>query len=139
LSRHRADKASAVHKTFAKGRLRRRIVALAAAYALALSGLIGGLATARAAAVAPAVGGAITCHTDSAGGSPPAGESGGKPCVDACCIGCLMLLAALPPPPDVAAGRLQSSAHKLVLPAGTSVARTQRSRSHQSRGPPYAA
>jgi hypothetical protein len=130
---------SFVRRSFPRRLLARRIVALATAYALALSGLIGGFATARAAAAAPAGPGVITCHTDSASGLPPAGESGGKPCVDDCCIGCLMLLAALPPPPDIAAGRLHSSAQKLALPTGTGFARTQRTRSHQSRGPPQSA
>jgi hypothetical protein len=128
-----------VRKSFARRPLVRRIVALAAAYAIALSGLIGSFATARAAAAAPAVPGAITCHTDSAGGLPPAGESGGKPCVDDCCVGCLILLAALPPLPDIAVGHPQSVAQKLALLADAGFARTQRTRSHQSRGPPQSA
>jgi hypothetical protein len=133
------DRTLSVHKTFAKWQWRRRIVALAAAYALALSALIGTFGAAREAAAAPTIPGLITCHTDAAGAPPPDGGTNGKLCTDSCCIGCLMLMADLPPPPAVAAGHPQSSLRKLALPPAFSFTGTRQARSHQSRGPPYAA
>jgi len=132
------DRAPSVHKTFAKWQWRRRIVALAAAYALALSALIGTFGAAREAA-APAIPGLIICHTDAAGAPPPDGGTNGKLCTDSCCIGCLMLMADLPPPPAVATGRPQSSVRALAPPPVFSFTRTRQARSHQSRGPPHAA
>lgn len=128
-----------MHKTFAKWQWRRRIVALAAAYALALSALIGTFGAAREAAAAPAIPGLVTCHTDATGAPSPDGGTNGKLCADSCCIGCLMLMANLPPPPAVAAGYPQSSQRALALPAALSFTPTRQARSHQSRAPPRAA
>jgi hypothetical protein len=132
---HWSDEASLLHRRFAERSLRRRIVALAAAYVIALSGLIGGFAAARAAAASSA--GAITCHSDVAGQQAPTGdEHGGKLCTDSCCIGCLMLMAALPPPPAKSAGMPQSSGRRLALPAVIAFTSTPQTKSHQSRAPP---
>jgi hypothetical protein len=129
-----------VHRIFAKQLLQRRIIALATAYVLALSGLIGGFGAARAAAAASAIPGAVTCHSEIGGRQAPSGgERPGTLCVDSCCIGCLMLMAALPPPPDIAAGEPQLSGRKLTLIASVGFARIQNTGSHQSRGPPNAA
>src|ERR1700692_2410409 len=90
------DGAWAVGKNPANRSLRRRVVALAAAYAIALSSLIGSFGAARAAAEAATLPGAILCHSDVAGQSTPApDESNGKICINSCCTGCLMLTAAL--------------------------------------------
>ena len=61
-----------MRKHFARRPLRRRIVALAAAYAIALSSLIATFASAKAAAEAAAApDGAIICHTVVAGSETP--------------------------------------------------------------------
>ena len=75
--------------------MRRRIVALAAAYAIVLSGLIASFGAARAAAEAAAQPGEILCHSVAASQpAPSTDDSNGKVCVDACCVGCLALMAA---------------------------------------------
>lgn len=120
--------------------LRRRIIALAAAYVIALSGLIGAFGVARTAAAAAAVPGAITCHSEIDSQQEPSGdERHGTLCIDSCCVGCLMLMAALPPPPDIAAGKPQLSGQQLPVLPGADFTRTQETGSHQSRGPPRAA
>ncbi len=89
-----------MRKYFARRPLRRRIVALAAAYAIALSSLIASFGAASAAADAAAAPNGIICHTLVAGDEAPAsGDTNSKHCIDNCCIGCLMLMAAVPPPP----------------------------------------
>jgi hypothetical protein len=121
--------------------LRRRIVALAAAYAIALSGLIASFGAARAAAETAAVPGGIICHTSIAGQqSPsPAGDSG-KTCLDCCCgVGCTMTLAALPPPPASAAPLLQAPGHQLASLDAAILTGEPDTKSHRSRAPPLTA
>jgi hypothetical protein len=128
-----------VYKFFAKQPLRRRIVALAAAYAVALSSLLGSFGAARAAATFSASG-SVICHSAIAGQQAPAGdEHNGALCDGSCCIGCLMLVAALPPPPAIAVGEAQSSGRALPLLAASDLFHTPQTRSHQSRAPPIAA
>lgn len=128
-----------MHKRFAKRPIVRRIVALAAAYAIALSSLIGSFGAARAAAALSAPG-TVICHSAIAGQQAPAGdEHNGALCDGACCIGCLMLVAALPPPPAIAVGERQSSGRALPLLAVTDFSHAPQTRSHQSRAPPIAA
>jgi hypothetical protein len=128
-----------VHKGFAKRPLLRRIVALAAAYAITLSSLIGSFGAARAAA-AFAAPGIVICHSAIVGQQAPAGdEHSGALCDSSCCIGCLMLVAALPPPPAIAAGVSQSSGRALPFLAVADFSHTPQTRSHQSRAPPIAA
>jgi hypothetical protein len=128
-----------VRRFFARRPLRRRIIALAAAYAIALGGLFASFAAASAAAAAATVPGTITCHSDAAGTPSPAQNDKSGVCIDSCCIGCVMLMAALPPPPIKAIGAPQSVAQPLAPaaavagPAATSIA------SHQSRAPPHRA
>jgi hypothetical protein len=134
---HCSDGAAVPHKRFAQRSSRRRVVALAAAYVIALSSLIGGFTAARAAAALSNAAGATLCHRDSAGQTAPAGEDhGGKLCTDSCCIGCLMLMAALPPPPAKSAGAPPSSGRRLALPAAVAFASTPQAKFHQSRAPP---
>ena len=61
-----------MRKYFARRPLRRRIVALAAAYAIALASLIASFGAASAAADAAATPGGIICHASIAGDESPA-------------------------------------------------------------------
>ena len=131
-----------MRKYFARRPLRRRIIALAAAYTIALSSLIASFASASAAAeAATAPDGIIICHTAVAGSETPspADQTNSKHCVDNCCIGCLMLMAAVPPPPaKIVRGPLSASQsiappHNVVLVGGLET------KDHRSRAPPPAA
>ncbi len=125
-----------VHSPFARRSLRQRIVALVAAYVIALGGLFANLAAANAAAAAATGSGTVTCHSHSAAEpSPTRNDNNGSVCIDCCCVGCLMLLAALPPPLK-AAGAPQSAAARLALPPIAAVPAGNSTRSHQSRAPP---
>ena len=134
------DGAWAVGKKPANRSLRRRVIALAAAYAIALSSLIASFGAARAAAEAAALPGAILCHSDVAGQSTPApDESNGKICINSCCTGCLMLTAALPPPPANAAPVLQSASRRIAPVEIAGLAGGRELKSHRSRAPPFGA
>jgi hypothetical protein len=121
--------------------LGRRIVALAAAYAIALSGLLASFTAAHAAAAATGAPGGIICHTLVTGEAPaPAGDqSNSDHCANNCCTGCLMLMAALPPPPAKISGAPQSAAQLLTPPAIAVVAAAPHGKSHRSRAPPLSA
>jgi hypothetical protein len=128
-----------VPKRFTKRQLRQRIVALVLAYAVALSGLIGGLGAARATVAASAGTGLVTCHSETAGQQTPGGDKqSGAICDGSCCIGCLLLVAALPPPPAIAVAVVQSTGRALPLLAVGGFTLIPQTRSHQSRGPPIA-
>jgi hypothetical protein len=127
-----------VNRRFGRWPLGRRLIALAAAYAIVLSSLIVSFDVARAAVPTP---GTITCHSDAGGTAPPAGsQPDGKLCDASCCIGCLMLTAALPPPPakGAEASRL-SGGRPLLLAAVVTFVPVAHTASHQSRAPPRAA
>ena len=115
------------------------IVALAAAYVLALGGIFASWATGSAAALAAAGPATVICHSDAGGPAPAQHHDRGTVCIDSCCAGCVLLTATLPPPPLKAIGAPQSAARPLAampviaIPAGTST------RSHQSRAPPLRA
>jgi hypothetical protein len=129
-----------VHRHFARWSLRRRVIALVAAYALALGGLFAGLAAGSAAALAAAGPAAVICHSES--GSAPApsqNNDSGHVCVDSCCVGCVLLTAALPPPPVKAIGAPQSAARPLAVTAALAIPTGNSTRSHQSRAPPLRA
>jgi hypothetical protein len=128
-----------VPSLFARRSLRRRIVALAAAYVIALGGLFASLASANIAAAA--LGSSpITCHGNPAGAPSPAqNDNNGGACIDCCCLGCAMLMATLPPPPIKAIGAPQSAARLLALPALAVLPAASPTRSHQSRAPPLRA
>jgi hypothetical protein len=129
-----------VHKYFAKWSLRRRILALAAAYAIALSGIIANFSGAGIAAAESSGSGAVTCHTEVAGDPASTGsQDTGKTCTDTCCTGCLMLTAALPPPPAKAVGVPQSPGQILPMQAVAGLAFCPQTKSHQSRAPPLGA
>jgi hypothetical protein len=132
-----------VDRFFRKRLLRKRIIALAAAYAIALSGLIASFGGAQMAAAAAAQPG-IICHTDFAGGSAPSpdgntGKTDSKTCIDDCCVGCLMLTAALPPPPVTAVVIPRSVSERVAPPAIAVLVSGPKTKSHRSRAPPPAA
>lgn len=128
-----------MRKYFARRPLRRRIVALAAAYAIALSGLIASFGAASAAAEAAAAPNGIICHTPVGGDEAPAsGDTNSKHCIDNCCVGCLMLLAAVPPPAKIASAPLSAS-QSVVPPQNIVLGGGFKTKDHRSRAPPQAA
>jgi hypothetical protein len=128
-----------VRKYFARRPLRRRIVALAAAYAIALSSLIASFSAASVAAAAAAPN-AIICHTLVAGDeAPSSGDTNGKHCADNCCIGCLMLMAAVPPPPAKITGAPLLASQSIAPPQNIVLVGALQTKDHRSRAPPPAA
>jgi hypothetical protein len=126
-----------VHKKFVRRPFGRRLVALAAAYAIALSGLIANFGATQAAAATAADPGAIICHTLDPAPASPAGEgTNGKICGDSCCIGCLMLMATVPPPPANAVAAAQVSSRAAPLLVGAVLSGGTETKSHRSRAPP---
>lgn len=124
---------------FARRSLRRRIIAIAAAYVIAIGGLFASRVGADMAAAAIGSG-TITCHSDAGDAPSPAqNDKNGSACIDSCCHGCAMLMAALPAPPIKAIGAPQSAARLLALPALAVVPAASPTRSHQSRAPPLRA
>jgi hypothetical protein len=122
--------------------MRRRIVALAAAYAIALASLIASFGAASATAeAATAPDGIIICHTIVAGGETPspADQTNSKHCVDNCCIGCLMLMAAVPPPPAKIIGAPLSASQSIAPPQSIVLVGVFETKDHRSRAPPPAA
>ena len=128
-----------MRRYFATRPLRRRIVALAAAYAIALSSLIASFGAASAAAAAAAPNG-IICHTLVAGDeAPSSGDTNAKHCIDNCCIGCLMLMAAVPPPPAKITGAPLSASQPVAPPQIIVLVGGLQTKDHRSRAPPLAA
>lgn len=118
---------------------RKRIIALATAYVVALSGLLTSFGAARAAAEGtfdPL--GAICHHSPSGQLDPLSRHSNGNICIDCCCVGCLMPLATLPPPPFVIAPSHVTISHCLVPLAFIALSGARTAKSHRSRAPPYA-
>ena len=128
-----------MRKYFARRPLRRRIVALAAAYAIALASLIASFGAASAAAAAAAPNG-IICHTLVAGdAAPSSGDTNTKHCIDNCCVGCLMLMAAVPPPPAKITGAPLSASQSIAPPQNIVLSGGLQTKDHRSRAPPLAA
>jgi hypothetical protein len=127
-----------VFRSFAKRPFARRLVALAAAYAIALSGLIVSFGAVRAAAAAATASGDVICHTARLDHPAPAGDNNSD-CNGSCCIGCLMLLAAVPPPPTVSITIEQSPSRPIALPAIIDLPSTPYTKTHRSRAPPQSA
>jgi hypothetical protein len=129
-----------VRHNFAKRPLGRRLVALVAAYAIALSSLIASFGAARAAAAAADTPGGIICHSLDAGQHAPAdGQTDRNICSADCCVGCLLLVAALPPPPVNAVAVARSSAPVFAAPTIRGLTGRPEAKSHRSRAPPQAA
>lgn len=116
-----------------------RVVALTAAYAVALATLIASYGAARAAGEVAASPNAVICHTVVASDQAPAPASDQDHCADNCCIGCLMLLAALPPPPNKVIGAPESASLALVPTQSAVLVGGHNTKDHRSRAPPSAA
>jgi hypothetical protein len=130
-----------LRKYFAQRPLRQRVIALAAAYAIALSSLIASFGAAQAAAEAAINPGGIICHNSLAGQQTPspAGDNG-KTCLDCCCgAGCTMTLAALPAPPASAAPLPQTASQRVAPPTTFIPGRSAEGQLHRSRAPPLPA
>jgi hypothetical protein len=86
--------------TLVKRPFRQRVVALAAAYAIALAGLIASFDTAQAVADATAQPDVVICHNSPADEPAPGPQdSNGNLCIKSC-VGCITSLAmAIPPTP----------------------------------------
>jgi hypothetical protein len=120
--------------------LRQRLIALAAAYAIALSGLIANFGGAQMAAAAAAQPDFVICHSDGAGtpASPSDSDTGGT-CIGDCCTGVLVLSAALPQPPATAIALLASAGERVgPCDAAIHIAGPE-TKSHRSRAPPQTA
>ena len=127
-----------VRMTFAKRSLRQRVIALVAAYALALANLFATFATAQAAAEAASVADPALCHSSVGQPAPLSDESGGKICPD-CCIGCLGSASSGAPPPASSAVTVpETSFTRLVLLTQVAAVPVAHSSAHRSRGPPPA-
>jgi hypothetical protein len=127
----------AVRHFFSQRALGRRVIALVAAYTIGLASLIASFDVARAATANAADPLNVICHTDAAGEPSPSSNGGtGNACADACCTGCLMLMAALPPPPATAVPVVQTSSRAVAPIETAAVAAAPKTKSHQSRAPP---
>ena len=116
--------------------LRQRVVALAAAYAIALAGLIASFSTAQAVAEATGQPDMVICHSSLPDKSAPGPQdSNGNLCIKSC-IGCITS-SAMAIPPTVSAARLpQSVIKRLNLPAHVVRIAGAKFNAHRSRGPP---
>jgi hypothetical protein len=123
-----------VRKIFAKRLLRQRIIALAAAYAIAFASLIASFGAAQAAAVDGGSG--VICHGDLARGPITGSHEDDATICFKSCIGCMMSLATVIPPTVVAAGPPQLSFKRLDLPARLVILAGAKANAHRSRGPP---
>jgi hypothetical protein len=130
-----------VRKYLARRPLRKRLIALGAAYAIALSSLVASFGAARTAAEAALIPGGIICHTVVGGQQTPGpAQDNGKICLDCCCgAGCTMTMAALPPPAAIAAPLVQASSESLAPDALAVLTGAPGAKSHRSRAPPLSA
>ena len=117
--------------------LRQRILALAIAYVVTLSGFVASGGLARATADAAGIAGGIICHAIVEADQAPTPDQTDH-CANNCCVGCITVVTALPPPANPA-GALQSSAQRLTLQGQVSLASRPETASHRSRAPPSAA
>jgi hypothetical protein len=128
-------KARFVHERFAKRPLLRRIIALGAAYAIALSSLIASFSAVRAAVADTTSSDIVICQPTFLGHTTPTSLPAG---FDSC-VGCLVLLAAVPPPPTTAIALEQSPGQLLALPIILDLSSRSQTKSHRSRAPPQSA
>jgi hypothetical protein len=118
--------------------LRRRVIALAAAYAIALSSVITNFSAAQAAAETTNQLDGVLCHSSVAEQpAPRSDESNGKICVDWCCVGCLTMATAVPSPMPAAA-LPHSLSQRLTPLVRVVLAGSTDFNAHRSRGPPPA-
>ena len=115
--------------------LRRRLIALAAAYAIALASLIVSFGAAR-----PRGGAAAPRHYlpyRAAGQPRPRATQYNKLCVECCGAGCLMLMAALPPPPRAAVAMPRATSGVVYrFASAVFVGSPPETKAHRSRAPP---
>jgi hypothetical protein len=131
------DEAWAVRFNRDRHSLRQRFIALAAAYVIALSSLVASFVAARAAAGDAAHPGGVICHTEHLGQTAPfPGDTNSKLCVDRCGAGCVMLLAALPPPPVTAVAMPRAASEAVHRFASAVFVRALATNAHRSRAPP---
>jgi len=127
---------SIVHKHFTDKLLLRRVIAVAAAYAIALASLIASLSAVRAAVADAMSSDIVICQQTALGQSAP----GGIPAdYQSNCVGCVVLLAAVPPPPSASITVEQKPGTVLPIPPKRELPSDPQARSYQSRGPPLAA
>jgi Protein of unknown function (DUF2946) len=127
-----------VRHTFATRPLRQRIIALVAAYAIALANLVAGFGAAQAAVAALDGGYGVICHSDGAEG-PATGsqDNNGAICLKSC-IGCISALTTVMPPTIAPPGPPQLSFKRLDLSARLAIHADAKANAHRSRGPPLA-
>jgi len=128
-----------VRTNFGKQSVGRRVIALIAAYVIALSSLITSVGAARADAATTADPHGVICHTIVSGQALPSrstDETNGRICADCCCVGCLMLMATLPQPTMNVVARLQSVSRAFLPLLTRFLASGPTTKSHQSRAPP---
>jgi hypothetical protein len=128
-----------VHKRLATRTLLRRVIALVAAYAITLAGLVASFGAVRSAAADTTVSGSAICHTARLDHQAPTGGDSNDDCNSSCCIGCLVLLAALPPAPTASVAIEGAPGEILALPTIVRLSSRPQTRSHQSRAPPETA
>jgi hypothetical protein len=126
-----------VRKRFDSWPSLRRLIAVAAAYAIALSGLIASFNAVRIAASAADPLASVICERAQFGNPAPGDDHGdlGK----SCCVGCLIQLGAVPPPPTVSVSIEQSAGELLALPIVIDFRSDPQTKSHRSRAPPQSA
>jgi hypothetical protein len=125
-----------VRISLTKRPLRQRVVALTAAYAIVLAGMIATFGAARTVAEAAAQQDVVICHSGVADEPAPGPQDGnGDLCIKSC-VGCITSLAMAIPPIVLAARLPQLVIKRLDLP--TRVFRIARAKfnAHRSRGPP---
>jgi hypothetical protein len=126
---------SIVDRRYANRPLLRRVTALTAAYAIALWGLFASFSAVRAAVADATASDTVICHT-LRGQTAPGGDH--RDCSSSCCIGCLMLLSGVPPPPMVSIAVLRSFGQPIAPPTVINIVSRRQTKSHRSRAPPFA-
>lgn len=118
---------------------RRRIIALATAYVVALSSLLASFGAARAAADGTFDPLGAICHSAAGQSEPLDRHSNGNVCIDCCSVGCLMPFAVLPPPPAIVLPPPATISHRVVPVALLALSGARLTKSHRARAPPYVA
>lgn len=126
-----------MYRRFAKWPLLRRVVGLAAAYAVALASVIASCGAVRAAVTDATASGIVICRPTLLGQTTPGGDQT-SPASD-CSIGCLMQLGAVPPPPATAVATPHESGQLLAPSPIIGFFPGRVTGSHRSRAPPQTA
>ena len=124
---------------FARPSLRRRVIALTAAYAVVLASLIASFGAARGAAEPLAQPDGVICQHLASGEPGPASDNSTSTICDICCAGCVLMMAALPTPSMTTVAIPQSTGQRATAPVSVAPPHRTRQYSHHSRGPPLAA